>query len=223
MKEEIRNKRIEEYKWLVHATLKYWQKGRSFGLQTDFQDIIGAGYYGLVKAVDLFKADWNNDRAFKSFAFRYILGEMKMYFYTEDNKLSRRDQEKLQLVQKVNENKEHSIEDLEKITGLSEKVLLRTINLESIPVMDSLEEFSDLSEQLKNNNKTPEEELIRKEFYKQLEEELKYFSERDQIIFFRLLDGEQGKSIAKDFSFGAANVTNIKQNITKRLQKRLGG
>ena len=222
-----RNRLIEENVGLVYMVLKRFG-GRGY----DMEELFQVGSIGLLKAVERFDAD--RELAFSTYAVPLIIGEIRR-FLRDDGMLhiSRQIKEnarKIAIVReqwKKSENREPTIEEIEKELGIDREAVIMAIGstsaVESIyqPIAgETGANFGGeltVEEQLADK-KNDQEEVLNRLAVQQLMEELD--EQARNLIRLRYLQGMTQMQAAKCLGINQVAVSRLEKKILLQLRKK---
>ena len=206
-----KDKIFEENIGLIYMVIKRFS-GRGY----DNEELFQIGAIGLLKAIERFDVESGNK--FSTYAVPMIIGEIRR-FIRDDNlvHLSRKlkeDARKIAIVreheQKIN-NKSLTIEELQKMTGLSyEEVVLAS---------EAYEYPQELTEYNKSTMADDKESLINRLLIKQLLMKLD-LKERKLIVLRYIYDKTQAQT-AEILGMNQVGVSRKEKEILKKMRKQL--
>ena len=208
---------------LVLSIVKRFSAGKN---NTD--DIFQVGVIGLIKSIDNF--DTNIGVKFSTYAVPMIIGEIRKFLRDSSSvKITRsiRDvafkalQAKEQIISKS--NKEPTIEEISKLTGIAEFQITEAMNAISEPVSLYDTIFHDdgdsmmIMDQIKDERS--DEKIIEKTA---LKEALKTLGKREQqIIFLRYFSGKTQMEIASIVGLSQAQVSRLEKDALKEIRENV--
>ena len=180
------NELFEKYKYLVYKIVK-----RFNNKYIEYDDLVQAGYMGLLKAIDNAK----NMNTFISYASKYIIFEIKeeikkgSYFKISDYLYK--------ISNKVRQVDSNDFEEIAKIcnTSIENVILIKSNNLYTI---DKLEDFENIS----------------CEFFKM---PLGLNAMEEEVLKMRALYRYKEKEIAQTLNISQSNVSRILKNIVEKI------
>lgn len=212
------NEQINEFSNLIYSITKYFPNYKNK------EDLYQAGYMGLLMAYKNF--DKNEGVKFSSYAYMYILGEMKRQVREDKGiKISRNitklylklEKAKILLSQKF--MREPTTGELSDYLGLDEYTISECIN--SIGNIQSLDEPIHKEEkdmsfyEIYGEEKDIDTQIMFKEELKKLtKEEL-------ELIKLRYIDGFSQTKIAQDLNMSQVQVSRFETKIKSKLKQKL--
>ena len=193
-------------------------------------DIFQVGIIGLIKSIDNF--DTTLGVKFSTYAVPMIIGEIRKFLRDSNSiKITRSTRDiayrALQAKEKIlsTSNKEPTIEEIAKETGLSEREINDAMNAISEPLSLYDTVFHDngdtmlIMDQIKDN--TTDDSIIEKTVLKQA---LKSLGKREQqILFLRYFVGKTQMEISSDIGISQAQVSRLEKDALKEIKENVSG
>ncbi len=193
-------------------------------------DIFQVGIIGLIKSIDNFNTDIGVK--FSTYAVPMIIGEIRKYLRDSNSiKITRsvRDiaYKALQAKEKIlhTTNKEATIEEISKETGISEKEIADAMDAISEPVSLYDTVFHDngdtmlIMDQIKDT--TTDDKIIEQTVLKQA---LKSLGKREQqILFLRYYAGKTQMEISDKIGISQAQVSRLEKDALKEIKQNVSG
>lgn len=191
-------------------------------------DIFQVGIIGLIKSIDNF--DTSIGVKFSTYAVPMIIGEIRKYLRDSSSmKITRsiRDvaYKAMQAKEKIlkTSNKEATIEEISKETGISEKLIAEALDAISEPISLYDTVFHDdedsmlVIDQIKDNSS--DDKIIERTVLKQA---LKNLSKREQqILFLRYYAGKTQMEISDTIGISQAQVSRLEKDALKELHQNV--
>ena len=193
-------------------------------------DIFQVGIIGLIKSIDNF--DTSLGVKFSTYAVPMIIGEIRKFLRDSNSiKITRSTRDiayrALQAKEKIlaTSNKEPTIEEIAKETGLSEREINDAMNAISEPLSLYDTVFHDngdtmlIMDQIKDT--TTDDSIIEKTVLKQA---LKTLGKREQqILFLRYFVGKTQMEISSTIGISQAQVSRLEKDALKEIKENVSG
>lgn len=220
---QSRNELVTENMGLVHMAAK-----RFYGRGVDNEELVQIGAIGLIKAIDNF--DFRQPYQFSTYAVPMIIGEIRRFLRNDGMvHISRRIKENAGKIASVREklkktdNREPTMEELEKETGLGQEELVMAMEA-SLPVVSisrpAAGEDSSLTlmDQLEDD-KNFEVPVLNKIAVDQAMEELE--EQERKLLSLRYLENLTQAKTAAVLGLNQVAVSRMERKILKKLRKMM--
>jgi RNA polymerase sigma factor for flagellar operon FliA len=230
--ERAREEMVQAYAHLVRITVA--KLVPTLPPNLDQEDLVGAGYIGLIRAVDQF----NPERGvkFETYAISLIRGAVLDALRKEDwvPRSTRDKARNLQnLYQQLERRLGHPATDEEMAQALNLDIdgfhaLLYETSRTSLVSLDDLlyrsdSEEASFSDSVRGDSPDPQVELERKEMWRALSGSLDTLPEREQIVIrLYYFEARTLKEIGRELSISESRVHQLHGQAVKRLARQLG-
>lgn len=193
------------------------------------EDLFQIGVIGLIKAIDKF--DLSLNLSFSTYAVPMIIGEIRRFLRDDSmihiSRQIKDNARKIAIIKEIwkkNYNREPTISDLEKETGLSAEEIVTAVEatreVESIykPVGDNKEDGKlTLADQIVDGKRT-EQDLINQIAVRQI---LEHLEEKERVLIeMRYLEGKTQTEIARVLNMNQVAVSRLEKRILLHLRKQ---
>ncbi|MDD5456938.1 MAG: sigma-70 family RNA polymerase sigma factor [Candidatus Margulisbacteria bacterium] len=227
-KDSIPPDKMDEYLNLIRTIVASIFSGGNIPPGIEFDDLVGYGYEGLMKAWKNYKND--KGALFKTYATYRIRGEVLDYIRKEwksRNPSYQRKVDKEKVQEKIQEIAKSVLEEINPRTeeerdgalqvALSNSAIVYLLSLENIENVANMLKKDDISNEIINRIERTNERIFLQESIEELKDE-----ER-QIVKMYYYEGKSQIEIAKVLNVSKSKVSRMHMKLLERLKHKLGG